>query len=135
MTKRTPDRVFLDANVLFSAAYREGAGLRALWRKRTCVLLTSGFAREEVSRNLESAQQRERLRELMENVEVVPEAVVDSRSERWGLPDKDAPVLTAAVRAEATHLITGDLRHFGHLMDTTVEGVLILRPATYLARK
>ncbi len=69
----------------------------------------------------------------MEKVEVVPEGEETATSEQWGLPDKDVPVLAAAVRAEATHLLTGDLAHFGHLMGTTVDGVLILRPATYLA--
>ena len=41
------DRVFLDANVLFSAAYSEGSRLRELWRLAETELLTSAFALEE----------------------------------------------------------------------------------------
>jgi hypothetical protein len=38
------DRVFLDANVLFSAAYRSDSGLLALWRRAGASLLTSAYA-------------------------------------------------------------------------------------------
>ena len=43
-------RVFLDANVLFSAAWREGAGLLKLWETPGIRLLTSGHAAEEARR-------------------------------------------------------------------------------------
>jgi hypothetical protein len=45
------------------------------------------------------------------------------------LPEKDRPVLLAAVAGGATHLITGDVTHFGPLLGQKVEGVLIQRPA------
>jgi hypothetical protein len=35
------DRVFLDANVLFSAAWREGAGLISLWTVPEVKLMSS----------------------------------------------------------------------------------------------
>jgi hypothetical protein len=35
------DRLFLDANVLFSAAYRETAGIQRLWTRPGVRLLTS----------------------------------------------------------------------------------------------
>jgi hypothetical protein len=41
------DRVFLDANVLFSAAYREGAGLLKLWKLGRAELITSEYAADE----------------------------------------------------------------------------------------
>jgi hypothetical protein len=50
------------------------------------------------------------------------------------LPDKDAPILLAAVAARATHLVTGDLRHFGPFFGKNVAGVTILTPADYLRR-
>jgi hypothetical protein len=50
-----------------------------------------------------------------------------------GLPLKDAPILGAAVRARADMLVTGDVRHFGHLYDDTVGGAKIVSPATALA--
>ena len=48
------------------------------------------------------------------------------------LPDKDQPILIAALDARATHLLTGDLQHFGPYYGHTVEGVLILPPGQYL---
>ena len=48
------------------------------------------------------------------------------------LVEKDTPILLAAISAKATHLLTGDKLHFGHLFNTCVEGVLILPPADYL---
>jgi predicted nucleic acid-binding protein len=67
-------RVFLDANVLFSAAYRERAGLLALWKIRDARLLTSGYAAEEARRNLETPERKTRLERLLATVEIVPEA-------------------------------------------------------------
>jgi hypothetical protein len=52
------DRVFLDANVLFSAAYKDAAPLAALWQIPGCRLLTSAYAVEEARRNLASPELR-----------------------------------------------------------------------------
>ncbi|NND01489.1 MAG: PIN domain-containing protein [Acidimicrobiia bacterium] len=135
MTRTKPrDRVFLDANVLFSAAYRADSGLRRLWKYRSVALITSGYAAEEASRNLEDVDQQRRLGELLKKVEIVPESLGRHEPEGWNLLEKDRPILAAAIRAEATHLLTGDTRHFGHLMGSTVEGVQVLRPAQYLRR-
>ncbi len=46
------DRIFLDANVLFSAAYLENSGLGRLWRLEDAELLSSAYAVEEARRNL-----------------------------------------------------------------------------------
>jgi hypothetical protein len=40
-----------------------------------------------------------------------------------GLPDKDAPILAAALAAEARILVTGDRTHFGHLYANDHGGV------------
>ena len=45
-----------------------------------------------------------------------------------GLPPKDAPVLAAAIASRADRLLTGDLKHFGHLYGKTIEGVLVVSP-------
>jgi len=52
-----------------------------------------------------------------------------------GLPEKDVPILHAAISGRATHLITADLRHFGPLLGMTIGGVLIQLPADYLHGK
>jgi hypothetical protein len=47
------------------------------------------------------------------------------------LPAKDDPILLAAIAANATHLLTGDWKHFGPYRNTVVEGVLILPTTAY----
>ena len=51
------------------------------------------------------------------------------------LPAKDVPILLAAIAANATHLLTGDLRHFGPYFGRRVAGVLILTLGDYLRGK
>ena len=127
------DRLFLDANVLFSAAYRPDAGVARLWEVSDAVLVTSSYVVEEARRNLTGPEQRTRLEELLKKMEV-GEAMMLPPELRGGidLPEKDWPVLGGAAAAGATHLITGDLRHFGAYFGEEVLGVLILRPADYL---
>ncbi len=125
------DRLFLDANVLFSAAYRSDSGLVRLWRLRGVDLLTSTYALEEAHRNLAETEQRERLEELVSQIRVVAEAPGGIRLP-VDLPEKDRPILLAAISARASHLLTGDVADFGHLYGRTVQGVLVLRPADYL---
>ena len=129
-------RVFLDANVLFSAAWREEAGLLRLWRRAGARLITSPYAVDEAFRNLETTAQRERLFRLTASMELVPGAAsgdLPDLPRGVSLPEKDRPILVAAIRARATHLLTGDARHFGRLYRRIVGGVLILRPSEFLA--
>ena len=51
------------------------------------------------------------------------------------LPDKDLPVLLAALAGCATHLLTVDKKHFGALFGKTVGAVVILPPGDYLRRR
>lgn len=126
------DRIFLDANVLFSAAYREGAGLLRLWDLAGVVQLTSGYALEEARRNLRETTQRLRLDGLVARLEVIWIIAPRPLPEHVQLPEKDRPILWAALHAGATHLLTGDVRRFGALFGHAVEGVRILPPAEYL---
>ena len=127
------DRLFLDANVLFSAAYRPDAGILEFWKIPDVVLVTSSYALEEARRNLREEVQRTRLRELIEKMEVGEASMLppDLRGE-IELPEKDWAILGGASAAGATHLITGDLRDFGAYFGERLFGVLILRPAEYL---
>ena len=127
------DRLFLDANILFSAAYRPEAGVTRLWSLPQAVLMTSDYAVEEAKRNLSDTEQIERLHNLLEAVQLAPAITLDPdlRAE-IELPQKDLPILGGAVAAKATHLITGDLRDFGPYFGKRLLGVLILPPADYL---
>jgi uncharacterized protein len=107
--------IFLDANVLFSAAYRPDAGLRRLWRLPGARLITSVYAAEEARRNLSIAAPRRELEELLGSVEVVTTAASTHRPHfsSHGVVRQDHPVLLAATALGATHTLTADLRHFG----------------------
>jgi len=128
------DRLFLDANVLFSAAYRPDAGLLRLWKLDNVVLCGSRYALEEARANLDEDAQRARLDKLADAVHCF-EAGQRKLPETTPLPVKDAPVLLAAIEARATHLLTGDVRHFGPYFCKRIEGIAIMLPGEYLRRR
>ena len=128
-------RVFLDANVLFSAAYRERAGLLELWELPRVALLTSGYAAEEARRNLEDEEARRRLHHLLKEVEILPEATRLTLPDGIRLTEKDRPILLAAIAARATHLLTGDVSDFGPYFGKRIQGVLIQTPAAFLVSR
>jgi predicted nucleic acid-binding protein len=124
------DRVFLDANVLFAAAWRTKAALQRLWELENAELLSSDYAVDEARRNLETPSQRGRLTRLLRRVRIVkPEHFTLPRDIR--IPEKDIPILLAAIDGGATHLLTGDWEHFGRYFRQEIGGVLILPPAEY----
>jgi predicted nucleic acid-binding protein len=125
------DRLFLDANVLFSAAYREGSPLRRLWHRPDAELVTSGYAVLEAERNLQG-EQKARLGELLKGVRIVGEPPERPLPGRVVLRAKDVPILAAAVAARATHLITGDRRDFGAYFGKKLTGVRVVTPRDYL---
>jgi len=125
------DRLFLDANVIFSVAYRSDAGLLRLWKLKNVVLCSSLYAMEEARINLPEEEQQFRLATLSELIHRF-EAGSVPLPRGISLPEKDAPILLAAVAANATHLLTGDVRHFGPYFGKKIEGITIVRPGDYL---
>lgn len=126
------DRLFLDANVLFSAAYRASAGVARLWARPDVELLSSTYAAEEARRNLDTSEQQARLEKLLRDVTLVSEMMLpEELAGSIDLPDKDHPILAGALAANATHLITGDRRHFGQYFGRSLQGVVVLSPARY----
>ena len=116
-------RVFLDANVLFTAAYSpEGlsALLIELGAAGRVTLLTSPLAIVEAERNLEVKRPGalSTLRRGLTAVRIVSEPP-PAEVERLTPPElssKDRPLLAAAIVARATHFVTGDLADFGRWM-------------------
>ncbi len=131
--RRNKHRLFLDANVLFSAAWREEAGVARLWALDEVVLLASAYALEEARRNL-GTERHARLEKLSVQLEIVGTLDPTALPAGISLPSKDTPILGAALAGRATHLITGDLKHFGSHFGKRLAGILVLPPGRYLAR-
>ena len=126
------DRLFLDANVIFSAAYRPNSGLLRFWKLKSAALCSSHYAVEEARINLTEEAQRRRLASLTRQLPLF-DAIRQELPSAVSLPDKDVPIMLAAMNARATHLITGDIRHFGPHLGRKVGDILVLTPAAYLA--
>jgi predicted nucleic acid-binding protein len=117
-------RVFLDANVLFAAAYSPdglSALLVELGAAGRVTLLTSPLAVVEAERNLEAKRPEAlpALRGIIAAVRVAGEPA-PADVERLTPPElssKDRPLLAAAIAAHATHFVTGDVADFGRWMD------------------
>lgn len=134
-------RIFLDANVLFAAAQRAGGNSRALFDVApSCgaVLLSSPFAVDEALRNLR-LKAPEAERDLLRLIEgpfrlVSPDRLSLERARESALPEKDVPILAAAIAVRPQILVTGDRRHFAPLFGRRVHGVEILLPLAALER-
>ena len=121
-------------NTLSSLAKNNWNRPDRLWnlaKQGACRLIASGYVIEEARRNLSASDQLKELDSCLEIVDVVPELdpEIDSPVD---LPDKDKPVLMAAIAAKADFLITGDLTHFGKYFGKTVMGVKISLARDYL---
>jgi predicted nucleic acid-binding protein len=134
-------RIFLDANVLFSAAYRPASPLLAFFRLADlgmCELLGSPLVLDEARRNITRKYPAgsDELERLIAQLTVCQEATVGEV--RWarstGLAEKDAPILAAAARAKADILVTGDRTDFGALFERRLHGVELLPPRAALER-
>ncbi len=129
-----PERLFLDANVLFSAAYSERSIVRRVWSfgPELVVLLTSDYAIDESRRNLPDHAVAE-LAVVLQAVQIVPTPA----QQHWidfpeiVLPAKDRPIFQAAIAAQATHLITGDRKHFGRYFEQRIGTLLVMSPDMY----
>lgn len=127
-------RVFLDANILFSAARSDRAvrQLLKLLLETGHVLVADQFVLYEARRNLEAksgAAAVDALHRLTGVFEVnAARATPDAAWLHW-LPDKDRPVLAAAAALRCEALVTGDRKHFGPGYGKVYHGVTLLSPA------
>jgi len=126
-------RVFLDANVLLSAALKPDSRIASLWTLPEMRLLASPHVLAEARRNVPAPDVAARLEDLIEALAVLPAEPADFPIEGDpGLPPKDRPVLLAAIVSGADVLLTGDITHFGGCLGTAVHGVRVLLPGEYL---
>ena len=98
-------------------------------------LMTSMYAVEEARRNLEHPARVKALEKLLKDLEITVNPIsTGTLPPSVKLPEKDRPVLLAAIAANATHLLTGDLTHFGRYFGKAVKGVKIMKPYLYIRR-
>jgi predicted nucleic acid-binding protein len=124
--------LFLDANVLISAAWKESSEIAMIWQMEGVRLITSNYVMSEVERNLHQASQIERLRRLMRTVQMLSFEALPDIPEATELPEKDRPVLAGAIQARADHLVSGDKKHFGSWYGSSIRGVRITAPTELL---
>ena len=133
-------KLFLDADVLFTAAHNpngKAALVMELGSEGHWQLVTSNYAAEEARRNLakKTPQALPVFALLIQDIPVVRHQL--AMPTPTGLPAKDRPIFQAALAAEATHLLTGDLKHFGALMNRpdATSGVLVQTVADFLDQR
>jgi predicted nucleic acid-binding protein len=127
-------RVFLDANVLFSAAKSDGAVRRllALLIEAGHDCWADGYVVEEARRNLavKAPSGVAVLDSLLARVHLAPSHPHPAGPEAALLfPEKDRPVLAAAIQSRCEALITGDRTHFGRFYGKRLGGVTIHSPS------
>ena len=130
-------RLFLDANILFTAAHNPKGkaalvielGQAGLWQ-----LVTSTYALEEAHRNLalKFPDGSERLGALTKGLRITTDTA--GAECPAGLADKDCPIYRAAHACRADILLTGDLRDFGFMMNdrNKAGGMLVQTVADFL---
>lgn len=109
-------KLFLDANVLFTAAHNpdgKAALVVELARAGHWKTVTSPLAIEEAQRNLELKFPAcvDRFDELVHIVDVTPDIFEGDCP--IDLPEKDRAIFLSASGATCTRLLTGDPKHFG----------------------
>ena len=126
-------RIFYDANVLFSAAKSDGAVRRLLGllvdAGHEC--WADGYVVEEARRNLgaKAPSGAPILDTLLARMHVAAAQPHPTALEAtFAVPEKDRPVLAAAIRLQCDALVTGDRTHFGAFYGKTFAGVTIYSP-------
>ena len=117
------ERIFLDANVIFSASNKSSNVARfveILIEKFEVV--TSDLALEEARRNViaKRIDWEGEFQNLQKKLIILPTGI---RELPVDLAEKDVPILSSAIMANCDFLVTGDKKDFGHLFGKTIEGV------------
>ena len=132
-------RIFLDANILFSAAKSDGAvrQLLQLTMDTGHECWIDPYVEAEARRNLQAKAPKAvaaldaLLAECLSGPFLPIAAEMDEAL--GALPADDRPVLAAAIRLKCEVLITGDKRHFGSLYGRRVRGVAVHSPASFFS--
>lgn len=131
-------RLFLDANVLFSAAHKPESAqgfLIEFARQQLVEAVSSDYAFGEAARSLGLKPAYSQPAWAALRQAVCASSPPDLKTLNWAneiIAAKDAPILACAIGARVDWLVTGDRRDFGSLFGTTQRGVLIMPPTQAL---
>ena len=121
-------RVFLDANILFSAANPKWHTSKLVqWLIKNASCVTSNYATEEARRNLKTSfpEHVAGLETLLGKIEM-QDAGIFEIGDGIELSEKDRPILAAAMASGSTHLLTGDKKDFKELLGKTIWNVRVV---------
>jgi uncharacterized protein len=126
-------RLFLDANIIFSAALTDGAVRRLLHdlKHGNHILVMDEYVWEEARRNLQIYRPAA-IKDLHELAVMFQIAGAETGSLSMNIPpeipEKDIPVLRSAAANRCNMLITGDRTHFGSCFGKQIAGITIVSP-------
>ena len=128
--------VFLDTSTILAASWSVKGlshvlieyGQEAGWR-----LITADYCVAEVERNITKhpSGTTRWSRSIRPCLEVVGSIYVIDRPIVFDAT-KDKPVILSAIGSEADYLVTSDIADFAHVLGTTVYGVNVRTPKTFL---
>ena len=136
-------RIFLDANVLFTAAHNSKG--KAAWILSptltelnridgTWDFRTSNYAVEEAYRNLQKKYPEclKKFENYISCIYIHPSG--NGSTCPLSLPGKDKPIFESAIQTQSTHLLTGDMKDFGRFMNKPEEtkGIIIQTVAEFI---
>ena len=119
-------KIFLDANVLFSASNPVSNIHRFIvLLSDKHQLVTSDYAHEEARRNIQAkrAQWYSTFSDIETKILRLPSAPLIRNIE---LVEKDRPILGAAIAHQCDYLLTGDKKDFGHLYGKRIGGMTVV---------
>lgn len=127
-------KLFLDANILFSASYKPESNLSKFWSSSKVILFSCDYAIEEARRNLKDQEKLSCLNQLTKNLILISHFQESLIPTDIILRAKDQPILAAAISAKADYLVTGDFKDFGVYFEKKIAGVIIAPPALVIKK-
>ena len=113
--------VFLDANMIFSAAYSDTGGYAYIFqlaKKSRLTLYSSRLAIKEAERNLRKKADTQKVLNFYDLLNEIPIKLIDvnrtKAKEKFSdlVGKKDSPILASAIASKAKFFLTLDKKHF-----------------------
>ena len=126
-------RVFLDANILFSASKKDSllALLLASLKNKKVHFISNLYAVDEARRNLQ-IHYPERISLFEDQINKIEISVMlqikPPLDKNLVIKEKDLPILLGAIATKCDFLVTGDKRDFGHLFGEIINGTTVVTP-------